>query len=123
MQALQQEFGLPLEDFCITLSENELPARYLVNIEIARDRTLENPQVFLRRFDDKLKEIHPYYEVKRRSPVPPPYLRILAPGSFSLVRQRQLMRGVPDSQLKFPHISEDRQFLAGLVVEQEVKLL
>jgi hypothetical protein len=122
MQALQQEFGLPLEDFCITLSENELPARYLVNIEVASGRTLENPQVFLRRFDDKLKEIHPYYEVKRRSPVPPPYLRILAPGSFSLVRQRQLKRGIPDSQLKFPHISEDRQFLAGLNVEQELRL-
>ncbi|HEY9613605.1 GH3 auxin-responsive promoter family protein [Allocoleopsis sp.] len=123
MQALQQEFGLPLEDFCITLSENELPARYLVNIEIAPDRTLENPQLFLRRFDDKLKEIHPYYEVKRRNLVPSPYLRILAAGSFSIVRQRQLKRGIPDSQLKFPHISEDRQFLAGLVVEQEVKLL
>ena len=123
MQALQQEFGLPLEDFCITLSENELPARYLVNIEIAPDRTLENPQLFLRRFDDKLKEIHPYYEVKRRNLVPSPFLRILAVGSFSIVRQRQLKRGIPDSQLKFPHISEDRQFLAGLVVEQEVKLL
>jgi hypothetical protein len=34
-----------------------------------------------------------------------------------------LERGIPDSQLKFPHISEDRQFLAGLRVEQEVRLL
>jgi len=35
MQALQQEFSLPLEDFCITLSENDVPAHYLVNIELA----------------------------------------------------------------------------------------
>ncbi|MDF5729821.1 MAG: GH3 auxin-responsive promoter family protein, partial [Rhizonema sp. PD38] len=34
MQALQQEFSLPLEDFCITLSANDFPARYLVNIEL-----------------------------------------------------------------------------------------
>lgn len=123
MQALQQEFGLPLEDFCITLSENELPARYLVNIELAPGRTMENPQLFLRRFDEKLKELHPYYEIKRRNVVPSPNLRILAAGSFSIVRQRQLKRGIPDSQLKFPHISEERQFLAGLGVEQEVKFL
>jgi len=123
MQALQQEFSLVLEDFCITLSENELPARYLVNIELAPNRTLTNPQTFLRRFDEKLKEIHPYYEVKRRNQIPTPLLRILASGSFGIVRQRQLRRGIPDSQLKFPHISEDRQFLAGLVVEREIQLL
>ncbi len=38
------------------------------------------------------------------------------------MRQRQLEKGVPDSQLKFPHISGDREFLAGLVVEKEVRL-
>jgi len=122
MQSLQQEFGLPLEDFCITLSENEFPAHYLVNIELAPSHTLDNPQAFLHRFDQRLKEIHVYYEAKRRDQVPPPRLRILAPGSFAIVRQRQLEKGIPDSQLKFPHISEDRQFLAGLSVEQEVRM-
>ncbi|MBH8573239.1 GH3 auxin-responsive promoter family protein [Nostocaceae cyanobacterium CENA369] len=122
MQALQQEFGLPLEDFCITLSENDFPAHYLVNIELAPDRTLSNPQAFLSSFDDKLKQINLYYGSKRPDQVPAPRLRILEPGSFAIVRQRQLQRGVPDSQLKFPHISEDRNFLAGLKVEQEVRL-
>jgi hypothetical protein len=121
MQTLQQEFGLPLEDFCITLSENDFPPRYLVNIELASGESLDNPQRFLHRFDDKLKDVNPSYGDKRRmNLVPPPYLRILAPGSFLIVRQRQLQRGIPDFQLKFPHISEDRNFLAGLVVEQEV---
>jgi hypothetical protein len=122
MQALQQEFGLPLEDFCITLSEQEIPAHYLVNIELVPGHTLTNPQAFLASFDRKLQEIHTSYELKRRDQVPAPRLRILARGSFAILRQRQLERGIPDSQLKFPHISEDRQLLAGLVVQQEVRL-
>lgn len=121
MQALQQEFNLLLEDFCITLSEHDIPAHYLVNIELAAGKTLAHPQAFLTNFDRKLKEIHTSYEIKRRDQVPPPRLRILAPGSFAILRQRQLKKGIPDSQLKFPHTSEDRNFLAGLVVEQEFK--
>ncbi|MBD1888797.1 GH3 auxin-responsive promoter family protein [Coleofasciculus sp. FACHB-SPT9] len=122
MQSLQQEFGLPLEDFCITLSENEFPAHYLVNIELVNGHILSDRLAFLANFDRKLKETNVYYQSKRKDQVPPPRLRILAPGSFAKVRQRQVERGIPDSQLKFPHISEDRNFLAGLEVEQEVRL-
>lgn len=122
MQSLQQEFGLPLEDFCITLSENEFPAHYLVNIELVSGHILSDRLAFLASFDRKLKETNVYYQSKRKDQVPPPRLRILAPGSFAKVRQRQVERGIPDSQLKFPHISEDRNFLAGLEVEQEVRL-
>lgn len=122
MQALQQEFNLSLEDFCITLSEDVIPAHYLVNIELTPGQTLSHPQDFLASFDHKLKEIHANYEVKRRDQVPPPRLRILQPGSFTIFRQRLLKKGIPDSQLKFPHISEDRNFLAELVVEQEFRL-
>lgn len=122
MQALQQEFSLTLEDFCINLSENDFPAHYLVNIELFPGQKLSNPQAFLERFDSKLSEIHNSYAVKRPDLVPSPRLRILASGSFNILRQRQLKRGIPDSQLKFPHISEDRGFLAGLAVEQEFRL-
>jgi hypothetical protein len=124
MQVLQQEFDLPLEDFCITLSDDGIPACYLVNIELAPGRRLENPQQFLDRFDRQLQAIHTSYAVKRinNDQIPPPRLRILAPGSFALVRQRQLDKGIPDSQLKFPHITEDRNFLSGLQVEREVQL-
>lgn len=122
MQSLQQEFSLPLEDFCITLSDNEFPAHYLVNIELVDGHNLSDRLAFLTSFDRKLKEINVYYQSKRKDQVPPPRLRILAPGSFAKVRQRQVERGIPDSQLKFPHISEDRNFLAGLEVEQEVRL-
>ena len=123
MQALQQEFGLPLEDFCITLSESVTSPHYLVNIELRPGFTLKNPQRFLDSFDQKLRQANTSYALRRpKNFIPPPRLRILAPGSFAILRQRQLERGIPDSQLKFPHISEDRQFLAGLVVEQEIRL-
>jgi GH3 auxin-responsive promoter len=121
MQLLQKEFGVLLEDFCITLSENEFPAHYLVNIEFAPGQKLNNPQAFLASFDRTLQEINVSYALRRADQVPPPRLRILEAGSFAIVRQRQLQKGIPDSQLKFPHISEDRSFLAGIKVEQEVR--
>jgi hypothetical protein len=123
MQGLQQEFNLPLEDFCITLSEKDFPARYLASIEIAPGYQLNNPHAFLESFDRKLQEVNTHYEISRRDAIPPPKLRILSSGSFAIVRQRQLRKGIPDSQLKFPHISEDRYFLDGLEVEQEIGLI
>jgi hypothetical protein len=123
MQLLQQEFNVPLENFCITLSEDTVPAPYLVNIELPPGHSLPDPQAFLSRFDHRLKEIHVSYEVKRRDQVPPPRLRILESGSFAEVRQRLLRRGIPESQLKFPHISEDRKILSGLRIEKEVRLV
>ena len=130
MQALQQEFGLYLEDFCITLSDSIIAPYYLVNIELLPGQTLDNPQAFLASFEHKLRQANTSYSVKRPSNtvkrpsnfIPPPRLRILAPGSFAILRQRQLARGIPDSQLKFPHTSNDQKFLAGLVVEEEIRL-
>ncbi len=122
MQSLQQEFQVPLEDFCITLSAQEFPARYLVNVELAPGKTLGDAQQFLDRFDRQLQSANTHYAISRRDPIPPPRLRILAPGSFATIRQRQLQKGMPDSQLKFPHISEDRTFLDGLQVQQDVRL-
>lgn len=122
MGQLQQEFSVPLENFCVTLSEQEIPPHYLVNIELRPGYFLNNPQHFVTQFDYKLREIHTSYALKRRnSQVPPPRLRILAPGSFAQLRQRLLDKGMPESHLKFPHISEDRQLLAGLNVEKEIK--
>ncbi|MDJ0737856.1 MAG: GH3 auxin-responsive promoter family protein [Nostocaceae cyanobacterium] len=123
MQKLQQEFDLPLENFCITLSEHEVPAHYLLNIELLPGYNLREPQRFLVEFDHKLQQANVSYQDKRRNHrVPPPRLRILAPGSFDQIRQRLLKKGMPASQFKFPHISENRQFLTGLTVQKEVRL-
>ncbi|TVQ22556.1 MAG: hypothetical protein EA367_03825 [Leptolyngbya sp. DLM2.Bin15] len=62
------------------------------------------------------------YQTVRQSQVPPPSLRILPPNSFSHIRQRQVSRGMFDSQLKIPHITEDRAFLAEIPVAHEVDL-
>jgi hypothetical protein len=122
MQRLQKEFDLSLEDFCITLSEKETPAHYILNIELTTEENLLNWQRFLQRFDELLKEINPRYGAKRQDLVPPPQLHLLASGSFNIVRKRQLERGVPDSQLKFPHISEDRTLVANLKIAKTVKM-
>lgn len=122
MQQLQQEFGVQLDDFCITLSAPESPARYLVNVELAVGSTLANPVAFIGRFDELMGLYNDPYKTARRSDVPPPQLRILAPGSFAQVRQQRVDRGMFDSQLKIPHISEDRRYLADLLVVESVDL-
>jgi hypothetical protein len=121
MKTLQQEFQVHLDDFCVTLSEQEFPPYYWVNIELVKGEVLNYPEAFLRRFDEYLKEVNNPYGTVRVDQVPPPRLRILAPGSFGIIRKRQLEKGMSDSQLKFPHINEDRQFITGLLIEQEVQ--
>ena len=122
MQVLQQKFSVLLEDFCVTLSDETLPPFYLVNIELAPNEILEDYSGFLAAFDLLLQENNTSYAIKRPDPIPSPRLRVLAPGSFAIVRQRQLLKGIPDSQLKFPHISDDRNFLSGLEIKREIKL-
>lgn len=122
MRCLQIEFSLILEDFCITLSEKETPAHYILNIELTTEENVPDWHKFLERFDELLKEINPRYGAKRQELVPPPRLHLLGKGSFDVVRKRQREKGIPDSQLKFPHISEDRSLVAGLQVLEEYQL-
>jgi hypothetical protein len=122
MQQLQAEFNIELDDFCITLSDEEFPARYLVNIELAEGYSLDQPHAFLERFEYWLGQFNNPYETARQAQVPPPILRILPRHSFNHLRQRQVNRGMFDSQLKIPHITEDRSFLAGIPVQMEVGL-
>jgi hypothetical protein len=122
MQSLQQAFNLSLENFCVTLSAYETPPHYWVNIELSPGQVLTDPQAFLVAFDRELQAIHTSYAIKRPDIIPSPKLRMMAPGSFATVRQRLLDKGAPEAHLKFPHISEDRHFLAGLVVEHEISL-
>ncbi|HEY9645101.1 MAG TPA: GH3 auxin-responsive promoter family protein [Chroococcidiopsis sp.] len=122
MKILQNAFDVALENFCITLSDDAIPPHYLVNIELAPGHTLHEPERFLQMFDDTLKQVHAFYDIKRRDQIPLPRLRILAPGSFAQFRQRLIVRGIAEAQIKFPLVSEDRQLLDGLVVQQEIRL-
>lgn len=122
MHQLQAEFKVKLEDFCVTLSDHEFPARYIVNIELADGYVLSNPCAFLQQFEYWLGQVNMPYRIARQYQVPPPSLRILPSKSFSYIRQRQVSRGMFDSQLKVPHITEDRAFLAEIPVAHEVDL-
>ncbi|HEY9826581.1 MAG TPA: GH3 auxin-responsive promoter family protein [Stenomitos sp.] len=120
MRRLQNEFEMRLEDFCVTLSEHEVPAHYWVNVELAAVSQLSEPEQFLRRFDAVLQEENGHYQIMRRDQVPPPALRILAPGSFDTLKQKLLKGGNAEHQLKVPHISENRTLLADLPIICEI---
>lgn len=122
MQILQRDLGVALENFCITLSDDKIPAHYWVNVELAAGAHLADPVAFLRAFDETLKTVHASYAFKRRDQVPPPRLRILAAGSFETVRQRLIQRGATESQIKFPLVSENRALLADLPIDQEISM-
>ncbi|NET33921.1 MAG: GH3 auxin-responsive promoter family protein [Cyanothece sp. SIO1E1] len=122
MAALQQEYNLHLEDFCITLSEDITHAHYIFNIELLPEQTLAEPRQFLVAFDRKLQAANISYALKRANhDIPGPCLRFLAPGSFATLRQRQLGSGLPNTQMKFPHTSNDPTLLAGIKVERELQ--
>ncbi|MGB0696611.1 MAG: GH3 auxin-responsive promoter family protein [Rhodospirillaceae bacterium] len=116
INGLQEEFGLALQDYCITLSEQEIPPHYLVNLELAPGSHLADPQGFLRRFDEALKQINWLYGMLRKDRIPPPKLRILAQGSFFALRQRRVAIAQASADVKLPHVSEDRQFLDGATI-------
>ncbi|MGB3615009.1 MAG: GH3 auxin-responsive promoter family protein, partial [Elainellaceae cyanobacterium] len=120
MGQLQEEFDVILQNFCITLSEG-IPPHYWVNIELMEEQTLTEPDRFLARFDEVLRQVHTSYAIKREAQlVPAPHLRILEPGSFEQLRQRMIRRGISAGQIKFPLVTEDRQWLAGLPIQWDV---
>jgi hypothetical protein len=121
MQRLQQEFNISLDDFCVTLSEKEIPAHYWVNLELSAEARLDQPESLLKRFDEVLQEENGHYQIMRRDQVPAPGLRILQHGSFETLRHRLIQKGRGENQLKIPHVSEDRTLLADLAVAHEIR--
>ena len=120
LRTLQEEFGVKLEDFCVTLADDVIPGGYVVHIELAPGETLANPDRFLERFEHWMATFNEPYGTVRQSQVPPPRLRVLRSGSFVEVRRRQVERGMFDSQLKILHIQNDGSLLADLPIEQEM---
>ena len=123
LQAAQRDHSVQLKDFCITLSEQITFAYYVINVEVSADSPLEDPQAFLDQCDRYLQLENASYGEKRTSgEIGEPRLRLLAPGSFTILYARQIKPGMTDAQLKFPHISGDRSFMDGIEVEQEIVL-
>ncbi len=107
INALQEKHELVLENFCVTLTE-EIPPRYVVNIELPCQGNLPNPEQFIQDFDHLLGEVHHFYQIKRQDQVQPPDLRVLASGSFQQWQQDLVHQGIAESQIKIPKISNDR---------------
>ncbi|MEM8614473.1 MAG: GH3 auxin-responsive promoter family protein [Cyanobacteria bacterium P01_H01_bin.105] len=122
MAALQQE-SLPIEDFCVTLSESLVEPYYLLNLELSRETTLSQPKQFLQAFDHQMQQANESYAIKRqKNDITAPQLNILAPGSFKQLRQRRLKPDIfDDAQVKLAHISCDRTLLEGITITHQVR--
>ncbi|MEO1402876.1 MAG: GH3 auxin-responsive promoter family protein [Cyanobacteria bacterium J06635_1] len=122
--ALQNKYGLPLEDFCVTLSPDLLTPRYVLNIELPPDGRLPQPEQLLADFDHSLQSANRSYALKReKHDIYAPELSILKPGSFQQLRQQRLKPGQFEAiDIKMPHISCDRTLLNGLTIEQRFRL-
>ncbi len=120
IRALQDQFQLLIEDYCVSLADEDVHPPYLVNIEPRAGRPMPDPEILIDEFDRILTELNFLYGVRRTEIIPPPKLRILAPGSFAALRARLSRDRGDDSIVKLQHITEDRNYLAGLTVLQEV---
>ena len=122
MAVLQTDF-LPIEDFCVTLSESLVEPYYLLNVELTQETKLSDPKEFLHAFDRQMQWANESYAIKRqKNDITVPQLNILAAGSFKQLRQRRLKPGVvDDAQVKLAHISCDRNFLDGITITHQIR--
>ena len=121
MADLQRE--LPVEDFCVTLSESLVDPYYVLNIELTTPEHLSDPKDILQAFDHRMRQVNESYGFKReKNDITAPQLNILAPGSFKQLRQRRLKPGVSDdAQVKLSHISCDRTLLEGITITHQIR--
>lgn len=121
MAALQN--NLPIEDFCVTLSESLIDPYYILNVELADEAKLADPKQLLKAFDQHMQTANESYGFKRKkNDITTPQLNLLAPGSFKQLRQKKLKPGVfDDAQVKLAHISCDRKLLNGITITQQVR--
>lgn len=119
MDQLLKDFDLALYDYCVMLSD-EAPARYVLNIEPMDLQDLPDLSALIAGFDEILQSLHLNYRNNRRDMVPPPMLRVLAPGSFSAVLAKSIDGPGADTNIKLLHITDDRSYLQGVNVVESV---
>lgn len=129
MAALQGK--LPIEDFCVTLSDSLVAPYYILNVELTGETTLPRLKHFLQAFDHQMQLTNESYGFKRRkNDITAPQLNILETGSFKQLRQRRLKSGASDSasdntsddaQVKLSHISDNRALLEGITITHQVR--
>ncbi|MBK7746875.1 MAG: GH3 auxin-responsive promoter family protein [Candidatus Obscuribacter sp.] len=95
------------------------PPYYLCYAEV--DSTLAQhlrsgfQEKFLEYFDRYLREANPEYNDKRESRrLGMPCMRLLAPGTYALLRQQRVHEGAPEAQVKIPLLSSQGVFAGRL---------
>jgi len=99
------------------------PPGYALYCEPARPWTEERCRRFLGAVDRALSVRNIEYEAKRTSRrLAMPVLKLVAPGSFTALRQQRVADGAPEAQVKIPHLSTNMRFGEQLSVVDEYRL-
>ncbi|MEM6253051.1 MAG: GH3 auxin-responsive promoter family protein [Cyanobacteria bacterium P01_D01_bin.156] len=123
MAALQNK--LPVEDFCVTLSEALVEPYYVLNVELTGETVETELQHLLHAFDQGMQQANESYGLKRKkNDITVPQLNVLAAGSFKQLRQQRLKPGISDdAQVKLSHISSDRALLNGINIIHRLRIM
>ena len=99
------------------------PPGYALYCEPVRSWPEDRCRAFVGAIDRALAVRNIEYESKRASRrLAMPVLKLVAPGSFTALRQQRVAAGAPESQVKIPHLSTDMRFGEQLRVVGEYRL-
>ena len=99
------------------------PPGYALYCEPARPWSENRCRAFIGAVDRALAVRNIEYESKRTSRrLAMPVLKLVAPGSFTALRQERVAAGAPEAQVKIPHLSTDMRFGERLRVVDEYRL-
>ena len=121
MEQVAARCSIPLVNFCVTLTDDCFPPAYAFNIELQADASPHTDLPgLLTEFEQALQNANQTYKMERQHAIPPPRLRVLAAGSFERLKQKLMDGGMPEYQLKILNLTDRRNYLDGLSVEQEL---
>jgi hypothetical protein len=120
LEALERE-PLDVEHFtaCVQLGE---PPAYALYVEGAAQASPDQLRRFAANVDRALCANNAEYEGKRASQrLGAPILKRVAPGSYQALRQKRVMEGASEAQVKIPQLSPSLRFgdhFGGLVTDE-----
>jgi hypothetical protein len=117
-----ERHGFDVEHVTACVEWGEPPC-YALYCELARPWLRDRGRDFLVAVDRALSLLNIEYESKRSSRrLGFPVLRLVAPGSFTAIRQQRVAEGAPEAQVKIPHLSTNMRFGEQLRVLHEYRV-
>ena len=93
------------------------PPHYVCFAELRESLEPGIENEFVQMFDQSLKIQNPEYKDKRESRrLGLPVLRVLAPGTYTRLRQQRVTEGAPEAQIKIPLLSSPNSFAGRLAL-------